>query len=61
MRDSEKEKWTRPTITRFKDADELWEHYKHRGTPEQRARLRAWLDVMARGETHTEVKRRRAS
>jgi hypothetical protein len=42
--DSHRKTWTAPLVTRFRDADEVWEHYQTRCSAEERARLRAFLD-----------------
>jgi len=52
--------WTLPQIIRFGDPEKVWEHYKDRGTPEERARLRAMLDFVIAERTLPEAKRRRA-
>lgn len=61
MRPSDKQEWTAPEISTFSDPDQVWEKYKDRGTPEERARLRAMLDVFGRRRAYTDVKFRRAS
>ena len=57
MHDSGKKIWLPPKLTRFGDAEEVWEHYKSKGTPLERARLRALLNLVSPRE---EPKRRRA-
>jgi len=32
-------KWTSPEFRQFDSPEEVWDHYKDKGTPEQRARL----------------------
>ena len=59
--DSNKKKWTIPEISTFADTEEVWDRYKNRGTPEERAKLRALLDAVARLRDRTEVRLRRAS
>jgi hypothetical protein len=44
--DFNKKTWSKPDLNRFDDPDEVWDHYKFRGTPEQRARLRTMLDAI---------------
>jgi hypothetical protein len=58
VRDSEKSVWSKPEIDRFHDPDDVWDHFKLKGTPEQRARLRAMLDFAR--ERQGEPKRRSA-
>jgi hypothetical protein len=58
VRHSDKKTWSLPDIDLFDDPDEVWDLYKSRGTPEQRARLKAMLDF-AREQT-VAAKRRSA-
>ena len=58
MRDTEKQKWLAPVVRRFRGADEVWEFYKTRGSPQQRAQLRALLEgVEGRGDGRTQCQR----
>ena len=58
MRDINKKTWTSPDIMSFENTEELWAHYKSKGTPEQRSRLRSLLDIASR--RNAEIKLRRA-
>jgi hypothetical protein len=62
VRHSEKKQWTAPEIRPFNDADEVWEHYKSRGSTGERTRLRVLLDLVRRrkSEADDERPRRRA-
>ena len=60
MPDKNNKPWTRPQITSFTDAEEVREHYKVRGSPEERARLEALLQFAVERRMRTEAKRRRA-
>jgi hypothetical protein len=55
--DSDKKSWTAPEIRHFDDPDELWEAYKLKGTPEQRAKLKAMLDVGPRRQAPPKLRR----
>jgi hypothetical protein len=57
VHDPDKKAWSPPKLARLEDPEEVWEHYKVRGTPEERARLRALLDLAS---PRAEPKRRRA-
>lgn len=57
MRDTKKKTWSSPEIRRFENADELWEHYQSKGTPEQQARLRVMLDIVKRREPVAKLRR----
>ena len=63
MRHSEKKAWKAPTITQFADADadEVWEYYKAKGSPEELARLRKVLEVMRSRMPEAKAKRRRGA
>lgn len=39
------EEYRAPALRSFASADEVWEHYKDKGTPEERARLRQALGL----------------
>ncbi len=60
MPDKNKKTWTRPQITSFADADDVWDCYKCRGSPEELARLRKMLEFASAGAARSEAKRRRA-
>jgi hypothetical protein len=34
-----------PSLRKFASAEEVWDHYKDKGTPAERARLRQMLDL----------------
>ena len=57
MRVTKKKTWSSPEIKRFENANELWEHYQSKGTPEQKTRLRAMLDIVGRRETEAKLRR----
>jgi len=61
VRHSEKKAWKAPTITQFADADEVWEYYKAKGSPEELARLRKVLEVMRSRMPEAKAKRRRGA
>jgi hypothetical protein len=54
-----KKTWIKPRITHFADVEELWRHYRFRGTPDERERLRSLIDF-ATADISTQKKRRRA-
>ena len=60
MPDKNKKTWTVPQITCFTEVEEAREHYKGRGSPEERARLEALLQFAVERRTRSEPKRRRA-
>jgi hypothetical protein len=59
VRDSKKKDWTPPRVHRFGSAEEVWEHYRSRCTPDERARLEALLERYRR--PGKDEKARRAS
>lgn len=49
--------WTPPQLSSFANAEEVWEHFKDKGSPEERQKLKALLAAAPRG---CDVERRRA-
>lgn len=55
-----KKAWTPPKLARFDGTDELWSHYKDRGTPLELARLALLIDKSHAIRARSEPKKRRA-
>ena len=56
MHDSYKDNYEAPGLRKFANAEEVWDHYKNKGTPEERARLRLMLGLD--DDTREPVRRR---
>ena len=46
MHASKRQRYQGPGLKSFANAKEVWDHYKDKGTPEERERLRQMLHLM---------------
>ncbi len=60
MHTSKRQQYSAPGLKSFANAEEVWDYYKDKGTPEERARLRQMLGMQAGDETKEAPRRRRA-
>jgi hypothetical protein len=56
---SKRQQYQGPSLKSFANAEEVWDYFKDKGTPEERARLREMLRLMPAGDETKEAPLRR--